>query len=98
MVEFAYYQLYRGPVDAPPTPPLYLHLPDGSRRSGSWSNAYYQLFIHSVIFIVFSVTKVMLSWAFSLSRLKTIVKKLNGAHSLCFAFCQRDSTQRTLFR
>jgi len=24
-------------ADAPPTPPLYLHLPDGSRRSGSWS-------------------------------------------------------------
>jgi len=26
-----------GPADAPPTPPLYLHLPDGSWRSGSWS-------------------------------------------------------------
>jgi len=25
------------PVDAPPTPPLCLHLPDGSWRSGSWS-------------------------------------------------------------
>jgi len=24
-------------ADAPPTPPLYLHLPDGSQRSGLWS-------------------------------------------------------------
>jgi len=35
IVEYAYYQLCRGPVETPPTPPLYLHLPDGSRRSGS---------------------------------------------------------------
>jgi len=36
-MEYAYYQLCHGPADAPPTPPLYLHLPDESWRSGSWS-------------------------------------------------------------
>jgi len=30
IVEYVYYQLRHGPVETPPTPPLYLHLPDGS--------------------------------------------------------------------
>ncbi|TNN39278.1 hypothetical protein EYF80_050547 [Liparis tanakae] len=55
IVEYADYQLRHGPVDAPPTPPLYLHLPDGARRSGSWSMpttnySYTVIFIECVFF------------------------------------------------
>jgi len=37
IVVHAYYYLCHGPAETPPTPSLYLHLPDGSWRSGSWS-------------------------------------------------------------
>jgi len=37
IVEYADYQLRHGPVETPPTPPLYLHLPDGTWRSRSWN-------------------------------------------------------------
>jgi len=39
-----------------PCPPLYLHLPDGSWRSGLVVHDYYQLFIHFVILIECVVT------------------------------------------
>jgi len=37
IVEYADYQRCHGPAETPPTPPLYLHLPDGSWRSRSWN-------------------------------------------------------------
>jgi len=48
IVENDYYQLRHGPVETPPTletppTPLYLHLPDGSWRSGSWNMPMWQL-------------------------------------------------------
>jgi len=37
IVEYAYYHLCHGPIETPPTPPLCLHLRDGSWRSRSWN-------------------------------------------------------------
>jgi len=54
-VDYADYQLYHGPVDAPPTPPLYLHLPDGSWSMPTTNYSYTLSYSLIVLLLCFNV-------------------------------------------